>query len=514
MDLSRLILTPAQMRTAELSASAHGVSVAKLMDNAGEALGRKVLSVAQRLMKKNIFFICGTGNNGGDGFVAADFLLASAAKITMILCGAPKTDLAKAAFDKIKGRCELLTLSQVTDNPSLIDGAEIIVDCVFGISFHGELPAELQRLFFRFYLSGAYRIACDVPSGINSMSGRISPNAFEADETLTFHRPKLGMLISPAKELCGEISCADIGIGDYVEEYAKVRLRSVDRSFVKDLLPYRTEDSHKGVFGRVVLVCGSSAYPGAAMISALSALRSGVGMVNLCTHSQVITPAVARMPECTFTPVSCDENGFMTDEALPMILKAFERADAAVIGCGLGMTESTEKLVCELVRKAKCPLIIDADGINCLSAHIDVLKEKQTEIILTPHPAELARLCGTDTPSVTQDLFGHACEIAEQYGVTIHAKNTETLTVKDRDCYITDFGCSALAKGGSGDMLAGLIGGFMSQGVPSDRACILADYVMGTSSRKLCETLSSRGILASDIIARFPRTLFELENDL
>ncbi|MBR6044826.1 MAG: NAD(P)H-hydrate dehydratase [Ruminococcus sp.] len=514
MELNRLILTPPQMRTAELAATAHGVSLAKLMDNAGEALGRRVLSAAQRLMKRNILVICGTGNNGGDGFVAADFLLRTAASVTVILCGPAKSELAKAALARIEGRCEILRLSMLDDDFSVVDSAEIIVDCVFGIGFHGELPEDVQRLFLRCSLSSAYRIACDAPSGINCMSGRTSPNAFEAHETMTFHRPKLGMLMSPAKEHCGEITVADIGIGDYVEEYAKVTLMKADRSFVQSLLPYRIEDSHKGLFGRVVLVCGSSAYPGAAMIATHSALRSGVGIVNLCTHREVIISAVARMPECTFTPVSCDENGFMTDDAVETILRATERADACVIGCGLGKTARTEKLVCELVRRARCPLIIDADGINCLSAHIDVLKEKQTEIILTPHPAELARLCGTDTPSVTQDLFGHACEIAEQYSVTVHAKSTQTLTVKGKTCYITDFGCSALAKGGSGDMLAGLIGGFMAQGVASDRACVLADYVMGRSARALCDTLSARGILASDIIGRFPATLYELENDL
>lgn len=514
MDLKNLILTPPQMRTAELAAAAHGVSVSALMDNAGEALGRRILYVAQQKMKKHVLLICGTGNNGGDGYVAADFLLDSAADITIITCGAPKTDLSKAAFARVKDRCEMITIEKAVEEPALIDHAEIIVDCAFGIGFHGELPHDLKRLFMRCALSEAYLIACDCPSGINCMSGRISPGTFEAHETLTFHRPKVGMLMSPAKEKCGKVITADIGIGDYVDEYAKVLVMSTDKELAASFLPYRVEDSHKGIYGRVVLVCGSYCYPGAAIISAESALRSGVGIVNLCTHIKATGAAAVRMPECTYTPVSFDEDGFMSDKDADIMLKAMERAGAAVIGCGLGRSEGTEKLVCELVRRAKCPLIIDADGINCLSKHIDVLKEKQTEIILTPHPAELARLCGTDTLSVTLDLFGHACEIAEQYSVTVHAKSTQTFTVKDKICYLTDFGCSALAKGGSGDMLAGLIGGFMAQGITSERACVLADYVMGTSSRALCKELSPRGVLASDIIARFPRTLYELEHDL
>lgn len=514
MDLKRLVVTPPQMRTAELAAAAHGIPDNKLMATAGEALGRRVLSVAQQKMRKNILIICGTGNNGGDGYVAADFLLSSAADVMIVKCGEPKTELAKAAYNKVRGRCEMVSLSNAVIHPSLIDAFEIVVDCVYGIGFRGKLSPELQMLFLRFSLSNAYLIACDAPSGVNSLSGKAAPNAFDADETVTFHRPKLGLLLSPGKEHCGRIITVDIGIGDYVDEYAKIVMLDTDSSFANSLLPFRLEDSHKGTYGRLTLVCGSGAYPGAAIISSKSALRSGVGLVDLCTNKDVIRSAVSAMPECTYTPVPCDGNGFVTSAALDIILDSMKRSDAAVIGCGLGKTPETEKLVTELIRKARIPLIIDADGINCLSAHIDVLKEKQTEIILTPHPAELARLCGTDTASVMQDPFGHVCELSEQYGVTVHAKNTQTLTVREHTGYITDFGCSALAKGGSGDMLAGLIGGFVSQGVPSDHACVLADYVMGTSARKLCEEQSPRGLLASDIIARIPRTLYEMEHDL
>ena len=514
MDLNDIVLTPQQMRDAETAAAAHGVSVSLLMKNAGEALGSRVLNTAERLMKKNVLLICGNGNNGGDGYVAADFLLDSSADITIIACGPPKTDLSKTAFAGIEGRCEIIPFEDALEDTELIDRADIIVDCVFGIGFHGELSDELKRLFMRCALSSAYLISCDCPSGINCLNGRCSSGAFKADETITFHKPKLGMFISPAKEHCGRISTADIGIGDYAGEYAKVKIMRTDAELAASFLPHRPEDSHKGTFGKVVMVCGSLSYPGAALISSEAALRSGAGIVNLCTNIKAVGHAVERMPECTYTVVDLDENGCITEKAADAILSSMETAGAAVIGCGLGRTVRTEELVCELIRRAKCPLIIDADGINCLSAHIDVLKEKQTEIILTPHPAELARLCGTDTASVMQDLFGHACKLAEQYNVTVHAKNTQTLTVCKNDCYITDFGCSALAKGGSGDMLAGLIGGLIAQGIDADRACVLADYIMGASAKALCREVSPRGVVAGDIIKRFPRTFYELEHGL
>ncbi|MBR4622140.1 MAG: NAD(P)H-hydrate dehydratase [Ruminococcus sp.] len=513
MELDKLVLTPPQMRTAELAASAHGVDVKKLMDNAGETLGRRVLTVAQKLMKDNIVFLCGSGNNGGDGYVAVDFLLSSAAHITVVRCGEPKTDLAKAAFALVKKRCEIISLDEAVDSKDVLSSAGVIVDCVFGIGFTGELSSDLQRLFLRAALSDAYKISCDVPSGINSLNGRICPNTFEADETITFHKPKLGMLLSPAKECCGKVTVADIGIGDYVDEYCDNKIFTTDKAFVSSLLPYRTENAHKGIFGRVTLVCGSRLYPGAAMIAAASAMRSGVGMVNLCCAVNAIPPLASSMPECTYTPVPCDTIGFFSPDAIDSVMEQIDKSEAAVIGCGLGFTDSTKTLVHEIIRRSKTPLILDADGINCISGHIDILKEKQTEIVLTPHPTELARLCGTDTQSVMQDLFGHACEIANQYGVVVHAKNTQTLTVIGDQCYLTDFGCSALSKGGSGDMLAGLIGGLAAQGIATDRACVLADYIMGTSARELCRDQSPRGVLASDIIARFPRTFFEMEHE-
>ncbi len=513
MELDKLVLTPPQMRTAELAAAAHGISVKELMGTAGDALGRRVLTAAQELMKDSIVIICGTGNNGGDGYVAANFLLSSAAHVTLVKCGEPKTDLAKAAFALVNGRCDTITLDEASESGSIFDSAGVIVDCVFGIGFRGELSSDLQRLFLRAALSEAYKIACDVPSGVNCLSGRISPNSFEADETVTFHKKKLGMLLSPAKERCGKVIVADIGIGDYVDEYCSEKIFTTDKAFVRSLLPYRTENTHKGSFGRVTLLCGSALYPGAAMIAAQSALRSGVGLVNLCTSGAAIPAMASRMPECTFTPLDCGEDGLFTEACIDTVMAQIDRSQAAVIGCGLGLSEHTTAIVSEIIRRSKTPLIIDADGINCVSSHIDILKEKQTEIVLTPHPVELARLCGTDTQSVMQDFFGHACEIAGQYGVTVHAKNTQTLTVADGVCHITDFGCSALAKGGSGDMLAGLIGGLTAQGISTDRACILADYIMGTSSRELCRELSPRGVLPSDIIARFPRTFFEMEHE-
>lgn len=504
----QIILTPSQMREAEQTAVRCGVSLAELMDNAGEALGRAVFSAAGKLMKKNIVILVGSGNNGGDGFVAAKYLIQSGVTpIVVLCCGQPATELSKNAAAKLNG-IDLISFENAAD---VIASADIIVDCVFGTGFHGSIRGALSDFFALVDSSTAYKIACDVPSGVNSLNGSVSENTFRAEETVTFHMGKLGLYFSPAKEYCGKITVCDISIPYFTEEYADIEITYADERSLADKLPPRPEHSHKGTFGRLVMVCGSGHYLGAAMISARSALRSGVGIVELCTPVQVINAAAAAMPECTYTALSADEEGFVTSDNADKILQSFSRASAAVIGCGLGKTDETVKLVCEIVRRAKIPLIIDADGINCLSEHIDVLKEKQTEIILTPHAAELARLCGVSTGYILNDPLGYAKSISDKYGVVVHAKNTQTLTVSDDKCVVTDFGCSALAKGGSGDMLAGLVGSFRAQGAKAAESCVLADLVMGRSARQLRETASARGILASDIIAEFPRTLKALE---
>ena len=510
MELKDTVLTPKQMRGAELAAEAHGTSLAALMDNAGTALGRRILEIAVGSRKKNILIICGSGNNGGDGYVAADFLLGAGAEVRIGAIEPPRTELAKVAARRTEGRCSTAGLDELLSEERL--AGDIIVDCVFGTGFRGELEDKLRELFLKCSGSGAVLIACDCPSGINCLNGQAAEGAFRARETVTFHSAKLGMLLSPAKELCGRVITADIGIGEYFEEYADTKIRTVSREMAASLLPARPENSHKGTFGRVVLVCGSGRYPGAAIISAEAALRSGVGIVQLCTTAPVVASAVSRLPECTYTALPADDEGYIDASGADKILAAIKGAATAVIGCGLGRTEGTAALVYELIRKAECPLIIDADGINCLSAHIDILKEKQTEVVLTPHPAELARLCHTDTVTLLKDPYGYALELSGKYGVTVHAKSAQTLTVSEDSCYITDFGCSALAKGGSGDMLAGLIGGLAAQGLSAVNSCLTADFIMGESAKGLCREMSARGVLARDIIARFPRTFFELEN--
>ncbi|MGN1132824.1 MAG: NAD(P)H-hydrate dehydratase [Oscillospiraceae bacterium] len=505
------ILTPEQMGCAEQASVKLGTSLAELMDNAGYELYKEIYSSALKLSAKKVLLIIGKGNNGGDGLVAANLLYNAGFNVEIYLpCGSPATDLSSAAFDKLVKQIPVIC-NDISQLKMLVNKAEIIVDCVFGTGFHGSLRENILPVYEIIENSQAYKIACDVPSGVNSLNGYVSKGTVHYNKTVTFHRAKIGMLLSPAKDFCGKISTCDISIPDGWENDIDISIQQPDLSEIKQLLPERYRNSHKGTYGKLMLVCGCENYMGAPLISVKAALHSGVGITNLCTPKAVASALVAAAPECVFTGLSADNEGFISPDNGEKLIEISGSSQAMVIGCGLGISESTKELVKQLIKFSECPVILDADGINCICENIDILNKRKSEIILTPHPAELARLCGCTTSEIMQDRLKYAHDIAQKYGVTVHAKGTQTLTVTEKSCIITDFGNTALAKGGSGDMLAGLIGSFRAQGLSSENACVLSSALMGSSAEYLSQSNSERSILASDIINAFSKLFKEWE---
>lgn len=518
------ILTVPQMIFCEKRSEELGVSLAKLMNNAGEKLGRRILEVCMERNVKKVAVLIGKGNNGGDGSVAANFLFESGVSPTIILCqGKPDTELSKAAFERLHKDIPVFEYDgdDSHDWAYAITESDITADCIFGTGFKGEIRDDMIMLFAHLQTYSDYIIACDIPSGANARNGQASKFTLKANETLTMHRKKLGMMLSPAKYLCGKITVCDIGIpqDDDTENAEEMRTKILDadqnKNSILNFLPHRDPWGHKGTFGKIVSVCGSESYIGAAGISALAALRSGVGLVELCTPRAVINSLSSRILECTYSAMKTDEHGFMTSENAPAILKKLEKASVLLLGCGLGHTEETEKLVKELVENSPCPIILDADGINSLVPNIDVLLKKKQTVILTPHPAELARLCGVSTAQILSDRANYASGFAKEYGVTIVSKSAETLICHGNEVLISSAGNTALAKGGSGDMLAGITASLVAQAgqkPDSERHCaMLGCYVMGKTAEMLSEERSERGILASDIIDALPYYFKRLE---
>ena len=499
-----------QMIRAEKRSDELGVSLSALMDNAGRTLADEIEKECLRLSEDEPVILVGKGNNGGDGIVAAEILAQRGFKpVIALCCGKPSTELASAAMKKLSEGVKVVEKA----SGELIRSAKVLVDCIFGTGFRGEISEELMPLFEDIAGSDAFVIACDIPSGANARNGEASKLAVKAELTVTMHRGKLGMYLSPARYLCGEIRVCDIGIPEGAEEGCEefAVSFSVYDGKGSELLPERPVWGHKGTFGRALCICGSSRYFGAARMSCEAALRTGAGLVELVSTEKCIDTIAPAMPECIYTKAGSGES--LTAASLGTIEERIRGASAVLIGCGLGCNSQTEELVKGLIEMSEVPLIIDADGINSLCMNIDVLLKKKSEVILTPHPAELARLCGVSVSDVMSDRAGYAIGLASRYGVTVVSKSAETLVANGSSCVVVQTGNTALSKGGSGDMLAGALASVTAQrpDKPMENS-ILAALIIGESAKALSEVLSERGIIARDILKQIPLTLKDIEN--
>ena len=487
------------------------VSLAELMDNAAQGLYRAITKAAYRLSAekgesvRKILILAGKGNNGGDGLVCARLLKESGFDVSVMLVqGKPATDLAKAAFKHLDG----VRIIKDDDEQAAYEifGADILVDCIFGTGFKGALRESIMPLFSAIRQSPAYKIACDIPSGCNADTGLCDELSVKADMSVTFHKPKVGMALSPAREYCGEVVVCDIGIPQECEILDFITFEPDEVQLAK-LLPSRPAGAHKGDFGRVLIIAGSENYYGAAAMAANAALRCGAGIVQLAAPKSVITALAGNMYECTYLPY--DEN-----DSPDKLADAVSKASAVLIGCGMGVNDHTRQTLGFVINNAKCPLIIDADGLNCLAGNTDLLKGREHGTILTPHIGELARLCGVDRSTALNDRLKLAMSLAERYGAVVLSKSAGTLIVRKGAVIISNYGNTALSKGGSGDMLAGMVASFAAQRVIEAEAEALACYILGRSAEILSNDMSERGVLARDILEQIPKTLKCLERQL
>lgn len=495
-------LTVKQMIECEHYSDKNAYSLKKLMDNAAEGLFKAVLRAYERCERRRGFvtIAVGKGNNGGDGLVLARLLCDAGFKVNiLLLCGEPATELSLAAFGALPEEAAVYNAFDT----ALLD-ADMFIDCVFGTGFSGTLRAGVKEVFKAVNSADIYRVACDIPSGCNALTGECDEDSFRADMTVTFHSKKLGMGLSPARYNCGEVTVHDIGIpASFTPEGTQIKEYTFND--IKPLLPSRPPYGHKGSFGRVLCITGSDEYIGAAAMSANAALRCGAGLVCVASGERVINALAGSMFECTYLPLkSCS-----FDE----ISGAAKGASCILIGCGLGRSEEKLILLQQIIKHSDCPVVIDADGLNMLAGDMSVLGSAKSSIVLTPHIGELARLCGVTIAEAVQNRPQLINEIALKYkNVTVVSKSAETLTCTGDRCILTRFGNTALAKGGSGDMLSGMISSFIAQGAAPADAALLGTAVLGHTAESLTsDGLSPRGILARDILNKIPHTLSAFE---
>ncbi len=509
------IVTPEQMRNLEDESERLGVSKKQLMENAGKKLAEVIDGHCRKDTDKKIVFLVGRGNNGGDCSVSAGVLADMGYRnISIVLvCGMPKTELAKEMYDRISGRVNI-----PEDYQSCISEADVIVDGVFGTGFHGEPDKKISDIFV--LNKKAYRIAVDVPSGADSRNGTVSERTFRADETLTFGFIKSGMTQYPLRDLCGKITVADIGIPEKTVDVLKKKYILTEREDFPDFPPERKSTSHKGTFGKVLIIAGSNLMRGAGFFAVSGALRNGAGLVQLATVGKCIDTVSVLAPEATFIEMSHDDNGFMRFEPEKLNLKKY---NAVVIGCGMGVTPETVELTKFVVENSEVPVIIDADGINCIVSDIDILLKKKTDIILTPHAGEMVRLLNavsdrlyenrhnrsevrTERPhdwtvdELSEKRLDSAGMLALAYDVVVVLKGAGTVIADRNQTAVNSTGNAGMSRGGSGDILAGMIGAVAGQGYSAFKSAYIGAYMHGLAGDIAAEKFTQETMLPRDII--------------
>lgn len=499
------ICTPEQMKMAEEQAVRDGQSFLGLMENAGAALAAEII---RRVPKKSRgLILCGRGNNGGDGFTAARLLSEKGMTVTVaLLCGEPTGGIARTEFDRMG---EKVTVTGI-DGICFSEGYDFICDAVFGTGFHGELADDIALLFERLDRLPCVKIAADIPSGADSLSGRISRGTMHMDATVTFGAVKCGMLLPPAKYYCGGIITADIGISDECFGRCGRLPVLIDDDTAAKALPVRNEFSHKGCFGRLLIIAGSENMSGAAALNLSGALRSGAGLVRLASVKTVIDRAAAGIYESTFLTLPQNSFGGISADAINILTDNLPGTTVCAVGSGLTSGEDSRIIVKEMIGlcgENNIPLIIDADGLNCLCGCIDILRNANCRAVLTPHIGELSRLLGISVSDVTADRLGAAARLAEMSGAVVAAKGMPTYIVSpDGRTAASYTGNGGLSRGGSGDVLTGVISGICTSNMGErlfESVCA-GVYTFGLAADIAADNMSMTGMLPSDAAAQLP----------
>ncbi len=495
------LFTQSEMQTLEAAAQRSGVPLAQLMDNAGTALAKEAQARWGPLKARPVVLLCGKGNNGGDGFVCAASLADWGAACTVVLLhGRPCTGLAQEAFRQLPSSVTVLDARlQPGKAEAALSQAAVVIDCVYGFGFHGQLDDTSTRFLELANTLPCKRLSADLPSGAECDTGRVSPGCFQAQATVAFTAPKPAHYSYPAKEFCGEVLVRQVGVPQALALAASTQVQlTTGQEAVRLLPPPPDMQANKGDLGRLLLIAGSFGMAGACIMAARAALRGGVGLLHLAVDSRLYPIVAAAIPEAVFTVLDLSGDW---EQPLATALKS---ASACVIGCGLG---SLAEILCPVVFKAcACPLLVDADGLNfCARSGFD-LRSLAAPLAITPHPGEAARLLGTSIGEIQAERIPAAQRLAEQSGGAALLKGAATVIASpEGQVALNPTGNPGMAKGGSGDVLAGLAGALLAQGASPFGALAASAYLHGLAGDLCQESLSARAMLPTDLVEALPR---------
>ncbi|MEH7097367.1 NAD(P)H-hydrate dehydratase [Neobacillus vireti] len=479
-----------------------------LMENAGARVVEEIVASSTHVNPR-VMILAGSGNNGGDGFVIARRLYDLGFDLLLCLVVPPeriKGD-AKVHFDVYRNRqLPILYLheSSLEMVKSEMNQADLIVDALLGTGISGPVREPFASVISLINEYGGRKliISVDIPSGMNSDSGKVEGTAVKATKTITFVFPKRGFFLQDGPKFVGEWKAVDISVPpSIVEELGLALPRVVTKELVNHSVPHRPKHGHKGTFGHVLVVGGSKFYVGAPIFSAKAALNAGAGLVTLAVPESIYPMAAAQNPESLFLPLP-DEGGHFSVEAIDHLSSLLNPFTSVAIGPGISRFPGGEfwmKSVLSLL--ANKPVVVDADALFLLRNELEVVREYKGDIIFTPHPGEMARLLNMTVKEVEEDRIGIAKAFARDYGVYLLLKgHRSVIAAPDGDVFINPHGNDALGKGGSGDVLTGMIASFLAQGATAVKALVAASYLHARAGEEKAEALSSYGVGPLDLV--------------
>ncbi len=469
----------------------------ELMERAGAGMADVI---RDRLPEGRVVVVVGKGNNGGDGLVVARLLRESGREVDVLL-------LSDAEELRGDAHANLERLPEPAARPfeeAALRGAAGVVDAILGTGFEGE-PRDAARAAIAAINAAAgpaLVFACDVPSGVDASTGEVAGSAVHAQVTVTFHAAKPGLWISPGKTHAGETVVIDIGIPDG----APVRPSAgLIEAAVLDAVPHRAHDSTKFAAGSVLVCGGSTGLTGAPSMAAESAMRAGAGYVTTLVPASLNLVFEVRLLEAMSVPLP-DKDGGLTPAAFDPVMERAGRADALVLGPGLGRAPRTVKLARRLARRIAIPLLLDADGLNAHAGRLEALAGRPAATVLTPHGGELARLLGCESAEVAAHRLRCVRDAATRAGAVVLLKGDDTIVAApDGRAAVSRGGAPALATAGTGDVLSGVIGAYLSKGMDPFAAACAGVFVHARAGRLAAHTVGTEGVIAGDVIAQLPR---------
>lgn len=436
--------------------------------------------------------VCGSGNNGGDGFAIARLMKQRGYQVTVLFAGSEHSMSEECSIQAAISRN--LNIPIITDLAETADPAyTVVIDAIFGVGLNREVGGKYRELISKLNDLPARKVAVDIPSGISADTGKILGVAFRADLTVTFQCEKLGTVLYPGKTYAGHVEVAEIGIETSWMNSIQEICYTLEPRDIRQMLPKRRPDSHKGSYGKVLMITGSEGMAGAAFLSAKAAYISGAGLVRIYTPEANRMVLQQLLPEAIVTTYHAYDEG--------QVASLLEWADVVCIGCGLGQSQTALAILQQTIQTCTVPCVVDADGINLLSWCRDLLRLTDTPVVLTPHIKEMAGLMGCSVSEVLEDRFLKLTQFTARYPAICVLKDARTIVgERTRQTFVNTAGNQAMSKAGAGDVLAGVITGLLAGGTPPYEAAVLGVYVHANGGDLARNLSGSYSVLAEDLI--------------